>query len=172
MQRHAWLASPALGTSSPVSDTSAHSPPCTLADLTAFHWGSLLWCFAVQAYSAERTLQWRTAPAAKLHWRSVWDCYLAGLFCSKGRKRTALQPLKGRGDFQNINTLLVLYFSSFTNELFCCACTCVPALPRAEERSGHVRLGWAESAWWGDGAEAARRSAGAGSIALHPKDHA
>lgn len=63
------------------------------------------------------------------------------------KRKVALQSLKGGGDFQNRNTLFVLYFSSFPGEHLCCVCTHVPVLPRTEERSGHTKLGWAESAW-------------------------
>lgn len=53
----------------------------------------------------------------------------------------ALQSLKGRGDFQNRNTLFALYFRSFTDEHICCVCTHVPTLPGTEERSGQRMRG-------------------------------
>lgn len=82
MQRRAWLASPALETSSPISDTSAHSPHCTLTHFTAFHLGSLLWSFVVLSRG---TLQWRMAPPSKLCWGSICARDLPGLLCLKGR---------------------------------------------------------------------------------------
>lgn len=45
------------------------------------------------------------------------------------KRKVALQSLKGGGDFQNRNSLFVLYLSSFPGEHLCCVCTHVPVCP-------------------------------------------
>lgn len=88
MQRHAWLASPALETSCPLSPLHTDTLHC----ISLGEFALILWCSAEGPYKV----------LLKQH-LCLWFSWT---FLFEGK--VALQSLKGRGDFQNRNTLFVL----------------------------------------------------------------